>query len=109
MKNADNFKNALIDLQEIKAVYEKRGYHFKRLSSHNLDDEIKDYENEKQYGLSEFFYIGPSSCLEWMIGVSLMNGKLTYDFHYFYIFSQDEVHQFKTKNELLNFLKEKIK
>jgi len=109
MRNVENFKSALIDLQEIKTIYEKRGYHFKRLSSCNLDDEMKDYENEKQYGLSEYFYIGPSSSLEWMIGVSLMNDKLTYDFHYFYILSQDEVRQFKTKNELLNFLKERIK
>jgi hypothetical protein len=100
-----DFREMLKDLNEIKSSIEQK-YKLNLLERTPIEERIKEFEDSKKhvFGISQFYYYGPSSCLDWMIGIEMMGTEANYVYEKLYIFSKDEVHRFKTKDEFMNFL-----
>ena len=103
-KNIDKFKQGVKELEEVKQLIEQK-HKLTRLYRMPVENHIRDYQEEKAVGMSEYYYHGPSTQLDWMIGVSLFGDKNKFHYEKLYIFSPDDKHTFDTKEDLMLHLK----
>ena len=100
------FREMLDDLQHIKHLIEKENK-LQILNRTDIDSRMKDYRNNRTFGISEFYFHGMPSSIDWMIGIEIMNDIPSYVYEKLYILSPDDIHKFSSKDEFMKFLADK--